>query len=210
MRAALYCRVSTTDQTPETQLLALRAFATARGWRAVEYTDHGVSGTKERRPALDGLLAAVRARKVDVVACVKLDRLARSTHHLVTLGRELQALGVDLVVLDQAIDTTTPSGRLLFHMLAAIAEFEGDLIRERVKAGMAAARARGKAVGRPRRAVDVARVRALLATGLSGREVARRLDVPRRTLARHLEVAQKGVAGKGGDPSKRRGFAARP
>jgi DNA invertase Pin-like site-specific DNA recombinase len=108
LRVGLYCRVSTTDQTAENQLLALRAFATARGWAITEYVDHGQSGAKERRPALDALLATVRARRIDVVACVKLDRLARSVHHLVALVREFEALGVDLVVLDQAIDTTTP------------------------------------------------------------------------------------------------------
>jgi len=119
-RVGLYCRVSTTGQTAENQLLALRAFATARGWTAAEFVDHGVSGAKEKRPALDALHAAVRARTLDIVACVKLDRLARSVHHLVAMVREFEALGVDLVVLDQAIDTTTPSGRLLFHVLASI------------------------------------------------------------------------------------------
>src|SRR2546426_12727137 len=99
-RAAVYCRVSTTGQTPENQTDALRAFAAARGWAVTEFVDHGVSGAKERRPALDALLAAARARKIDIVACTKLDRLARGTHHLVTLARELQARGVDLVVLD--------------------------------------------------------------------------------------------------------------
>jgi DNA invertase Pin-like site-specific DNA recombinase len=140
--------------------------------------DHGVSGAKDRRPALDALLAAVRARKVDVVACIKLDRLARSTRHLVTLAADLEALGVDLVVLDQAIDTTTPSGRLLFHVLAAIAEFERDLIRDRVVAGLRRAKAQGRRLGRPRRHhVDVEAVRALLAGGLSLRAVARRLNM---------------------------------
>jgi Resolvase, N terminal domain len=109
-----------------------------------------VSGAKERRPTLDAMLGAVRARKVDVVAVVKLDRLARSTRHLVTLAAELEALRVDLVVLDQAIDTTTPAGRLLFHVLASIAEFERDLIRDRVLAGMRRARAQGRRLGRPR------------------------------------------------------------
>jgi len=113
-RAACYARVSTGEQVPENQLVALRAFAAARGWRATEFVDLGVSGARECRPALDALLAGARARKIDVVACTKLDRLARSTHHLVVLAKELEALGVDLVVLDQAIDTTTPSGRLLF------------------------------------------------------------------------------------------------
>jgi len=94
LRAGLYARVSTNDQTTANQLDALRAFARARGWGSVEFVDHGVSGAKERRPALDALLIAVRSRKVDIVACTKLDRLARSTHHLVTLAKELQALGV--------------------------------------------------------------------------------------------------------------------
>jgi DNA invertase Pin-like site-specific DNA recombinase len=187
IRAGLYARVSTTDQTPATQLEALRSFAIARGWTALDFVDHGISGAKERRPALDALMAAVRARKVDVVACVKLDRLARSTHHLVTLGRELQALGVDLVVLDQAIDTTTPAGRLLFHVLAAIAEFKRDLIRDRVRAGIRRAKAQGRRLGRPRlHHVDPARAQALLADGLSLRAVARALKTHATTVRRAL------------------------
>ena len=177
-RAALYARVSTADQTPENQLAVLRAFADARGWAATEYVDHGISGAKERRAALDALLAAARARRLDVVACVKLDRLARSTRHLVTLAAELEALGVDLVVLDQAIDTTTPSGRLLFHVLAAISEFEKDLIRDRVIAGIRRARSQGRRFGRPRvQHVDLARARTLLGEGLSLRAVGRALGV---------------------------------
>src|SRR5258708_18918010 len=136
-RVATYSRVSTSSQTADNQLLALRAFAAARGWIVTEFTDQGQSGAKEKRLQLDAMLAAVRARKVDVVACVKLDRLARSVHHLVAMVREFEALGVDLIVLDQSIDTTTPSGRLLFHVLAAISEFERDLIRDRVMAGHA-------------------------------------------------------------------------
>jgi DNA invertase Pin-like site-specific DNA recombinase len=186
-RAALYARVSTTDQTPAPQLDALRAFAAARGWAAVDFVDHGVSGARERRPALDALLAAVRARKVDVVACVKLDRLARSTHHLVSLAKELEALGVDLVVLDQAIDTTTPAGRLLFHVLAAIAQFERELIVDRVKAGIRRAKAQGRRLGRPRlHHVDPARARGLLADGLSLRAVARALKTHATTVRRAI------------------------
>jgi DNA invertase Pin-like site-specific DNA recombinase len=105
LKAALYCRVSTSDQVCENQLLALRALAMARGWITAEFVDHAQSGDKEKRPALDTMLAAVRARKVDLVSCVNLDRLARSVHHLVAMVREFEALGVDLVVLDQAIDT---------------------------------------------------------------------------------------------------------
>jgi len=182
-RAALYARVSTEMQTVENQLLALRAFATARGWVAAEYVDQGVSGAKEKRPALDALLAEVRARRVDVLVCVKLDRLARSVHHLVAMVREFEILGVDLVVLDQAIDTTTPTGRLLFHVLAAISEFERDLIRDRVIAGMRRARAQGIRIGRPRKLIDVRRARALLGKGQSLRQVAKTLGVAASTLA---------------------------
>jgi DNA invertase Pin-like site-specific DNA recombinase len=183
-RVGLYCRVSTTGQTAENQLLALRAFATARGWTVTEFVDHGVSGAKEKRPALDALHAAARARKVDVIACVKLDRLARSVHHLVAMVREFEALGVDLVVLDQAIDTTTPSGRLLFHVLASISEFERDLIRDRVLAGLRRAKAQGVRLGRPRVVVDILRARSMLAQGKSLRHVAKALHVALATLAR--------------------------
>lgn len=188
-RAALYARVSTLDQTPANQLEPLRSFTAARGWHAVEFVDHGVSGAKERRPGLDALMASARARRVDVVVCVKLDRLARSTHHMVTLARELEALGVDLVVLDQAIDTTTPAGRLLFHVLAAIAEFERDLIRERVVAGLRRAQLHGtksgRRIGRPRRHhLDPETAHVLLDAGLSLRAVARRLGVHPEALRR--------------------------
>ena len=196
-RAALYARVSTTDQTPETQLEALRAYATARGWSATEFTDHGISGAKEKRPALDALVAAARARKIDVVACVKLDRLARSTHHLVTLAKELEALGVELVVTEQAIDTTTPTGRLLFTMLAAVAEFERELIRERVIAGVRRAKAKGKKLGRPRKThVDAEQARRLMQAGSSLRAAARMLSVHPSAVLRALarEVASGGPA----------------
>jgi DNA invertase Pin-like site-specific DNA recombinase len=186
-RAAIYARVSTTDQSPENQLGALRAYVAARGWTAAEHVDHGVSGTKERRPALDALLAEARRRKIDVVVCIKLDRLARSVRHMVALAAELEALGVALVVIDQAIDTTTPAGRLLFNVLASIAEFERDLIRERVVAGLRRAKAQGRRLGRPRLYnVDVARARAMLDEGLSLRAVARRLEVHPTAVTREL------------------------
>ena len=144
---------------------------------------------KDRRPALDSLLDACRRRQVDVVAITKLDRLARSVHHLVALGRELETLGVDLVVLDQTIDTTTPSGRLLFHVLAAIAEFERDLIRDRVIAGLRRAKAQGRRLGRPRlHQVDAAEARRLMAQGLSLRAAGRALGV-------HPMVVRRALAG---------------
>jgi DNA invertase Pin-like site-specific DNA recombinase len=203
IRAALYARVSTPGQTPENQLVALRAFAQARGWEAIEYVDHGISGSKDRRPALDALLAAVRARKVDIVAVTKLDRMARSTRHLVTLAGEFQALGVDLVATDQQVDTTTPSGRLLFHMLAAIAEFERDLIRDRVLAGLQRAKVRGtrsgKAIGRPRQHhVTASAVQALtVGEGLSLRAAARRLGVHHSAVTRALAGANLSRNGVG-------------
>lgn len=117
MRLALYARVSTQDQHPEAQLLALRAYATTRGAEVVEeYVDRGVSGSKARRPALDRLVADARGRRFDAVVVVKLDRLARSVHHLVTLAEEWKEIGIDLVVTEQAIDTSTSTGRLLFNM----------------------------------------------------------------------------------------------
>jgi len=187
-RAGLYGRVSTGEQSTESQLHALRRYAEARGWGVQEFIDHGVSGARERRPALDRLVKAARARQIDIVAVTKLDRLARSTHHLVTLGRELAELGVDLVVLDQQIDTTTPTGRLLFHMLAAIAEFERDLIRERVKAGLERAKAKGIRLGRPIARVSEARLQMLQQERVSIGEIARRLGVSRATVRRRLRA----------------------
>jgi DNA invertase Pin-like site-specific DNA recombinase len=187
-RAALYARISTSEarQTPEAQLLPLRDYAERREWKTVEYVDE-ISGAIAKRPALDELLASARRRAVDVVVVVKLDRLARSVRHLVELAGELQVLGVDLVVLDQAIDTTTSTGRLLFHVLAAIAEFERDLIRERVLAGVRRAQAHGtrsgRAIGRPRKHhVDQAQVLAAYQRGEGIRAIARRLGVPPGTI----------------------------
>jgi DNA invertase Pin-like site-specific DNA recombinase len=194
-RAAIYARVSTTDQTAENQLLALRDFAQARGWAVTEFIDSGASGTTEKRSGLDAMLAAVRARRVDAVACVKLDRLARSVHHLVAMAREFQSLSVDLVVLDQAIDTTTPSGRLLFHVLASVAEFERDLIRDRVHAGLRRARAQGKRLGPPRVEVDLPRAQVLLAQGQSLRAVSKTMGVKLTTLHRYVSTASRALAG---------------
>jgi DNA invertase Pin-like site-specific DNA recombinase len=192
MRVALYARVSTRDQDPEPQVHALRAYATARRLEVARVdVDHGVSGGRDRRPALDALLAACRRREVDALAVVKLDRLARSVRHLTALGAELEALGVDLVVLDQGLDTSTPAGRLLFNVLGAIGEFELDLIRDRTRAGVEAARRRGKRIGRPP-ALDrdqLARARRMRDAGRSFSEVAEVLGVGRSTIHRALSGA---------------------
>jgi DNA invertase Pin-like site-specific DNA recombinase len=139
-RVGIYARVSRGGAGPREPAPGAALLCGRPGLDHPEYVDQVESGGKERRPALDALLAAVRARRVDLVACVKLDRLARSVHHLVAMVREFEVLGVDLVVLDQAIDTTTSAGRLLFHVLAAISEFERDSIRDRVLAGLRRAR----------------------------------------------------------------------
>ena len=150
MKAAIYARVSTLDQEPENQLAELRRYVEARGWTLTEYVDRGVSGAKDRRPALDRLVVDARRRKFDVVVCWRLDRLGRNLKHLVTLLEELQAMGVAFVSLGEGIDCTTPAGKLQLHILAALAEFERARIAERVRAGLARVRASGKRLGRPR------------------------------------------------------------
>src|SRR5205085_8852374 len=129
--AAIYARVSTVDQQPENQLQELRRYCEARGWVHTEYVDHGVSGAKDRRPALDALVRDARRRKFDVLVCWRLDRLGRNLKHLITMLDDLQALGVAFVSLAEGIDATTPAGKLQLHILGAIAEVERERIRER-------------------------------------------------------------------------------
>src|SRR6516225_6687941 len=155
MRAAIYARVSTLDQEPENQLQELRRYVVARGWTAVEYVDRGVSGAKDRRPALDQLLIDAKRRRFDVLVCWRLDRLGRSLKHLITLLDELRVLGVAFVSLAEGIDATTPAGKLQMHILGAIAEFERERIRERVLAGLQRARTQGRRLGRPRASVPI-------------------------------------------------------
>lgn len=185
MKAAIYARVSTLDQEPENQLQELRRYIAARGWTAAtEYVDRGVSGSKDRRPALDQLVRDAKRRRFDVVICWRLDRLGRNLKHLITLLEDLQALGVAFVSLAEGIDATTPAGKLQMHILGAIAEFERARIQERVKAGLARARAQGVRLGRPPRQIDPTRLASV--AGLPEREAARRLGVPRSTLQRFL------------------------
>ena len=189
-KIALYARVSTSDQHPEAQLHALRSYAKARGLPVVdEYVDHGVSGAKTRRPALDRLMADARRRRFDAIAVVKLDRLGRSLHHLLVVLGEMEALGVDLVSLDDGLDTSTPVGRLFFQIRGAFAEYERELIRERTRAGMEAARRRGKRIGRPT-VIDkqaAARIRRLTARGRSTREIAQVLGISKASVVREVQ-----------------------
>ena len=184
MRAAIYARVSTLDQQPENQLAELRTYVQARGWSAHEYSDKGISGTKEKRPALDALIRDAKRRRFDVLICWRLDRLGRSLKHLVTLLDELQVLGIAFVSLAEGIDATTPAGKLQMHILAAIAEFERARIAERVAAGLARARRNGTRLGRPEKVVSEGVLGPV--RGLPIREAARRLNVSPTTAHRWL------------------------
>lgn len=179
MNAAIYARVSTlAGQNPEMQLTEVRAYCERRGWTvAGEFVDRGISGAKARRPELDRMLAACRRREMDAVVVYRYDRFARSLRQLVNALGEFDALGIQFVSLHENVDTTTPGGRLVFGIFASIAEFERELIRERVRSGVALARARGARIGRPRALVDVRKIAELRAAGVSWREIARRLGI---------------------------------
>lgn len=185
--AALYARVSTIDQSCELQLEDLRRYASQRFDRCYEFVDEGVSGTQRRRPQLDALMNSAHKRRFDIVLVWKFDRFARSVKHLVDSLAEFRALGIDSVSYTEGVDTTTPTGQLLFHIVGAVAQFERDLIAERVRAGIAHARALGKRIGRPRAEIDVERVTGLRRQGKSFRQIALALCVPvsrvRRALA---------------------------
>jgi DNA invertase Pin-like site-specific DNA recombinase len=177
-RVALYARVSTTDQTAENQLRALREHAERADWQIVaEFTDHAVSGTREKRPGLDRLMADARRRRFDLIAVAALDRLGRNLRHLVTLLDELQHLQIGLVSLREALDLTSPIGRAMFALVGVLAEVERAWIVERTHAGLRRARAQGKKLGRPRVIRDPAKLQDLLATGTSYRKAARLLGV---------------------------------
>ncbi len=151
-RVALYVRVSTDEQTTDNQRRELEGVAKRSGWKIVDiYEDNGISGAngREKRPALDKLLKDAARREFDMIAAWSVDRLGRSLQHLVGLLEELQALGVDLYLHQQGLDTSTPSGRAMFQMCGVFAEFERAMLVERTKAGLARARARGMRLGRP-------------------------------------------------------------
>jgi len=181
-RVALYARVSTMNgQNPEMQLCELREYCQRRNFVIVaEYVDKGVSGARERRPALDKLMADCRKRLVDVVVVYRYDRFARSLRQLVNSLDEFRALGVDFVSVHEAVDTSTPNGRLVFGIFASIAEFERELIRDRVRSGLAAAKAKGKRLGRPRAVVDIDQIAALRRSGASWRAISRRMGLAGR------------------------------
>ena len=187
MKAAIYARVSTSNQgqSPEMQLRELAEYCARRGWTVTgEYVDVGISGTKEKRPELDRLLADAHKRKFDAIVVWKFDRFARSVSHLLRALETFQALGIEFVSLTEGVDTSTPSGKMVFTVLGAVAELERSLICERVRAGIRNARAKGKRLGRPEAIVDVAQVCRLRAKGRSWRKIARATGVCSRTAYR--------------------------
>ena len=199
--SAIYCRVSTlTNQSVEMQLRDLRQLAAHRGFDvAREYCDEGISGAKNSRPALDQMLLDAKRGKFRVLLVWKLDRLGRSLTHLVRLLEDLRTCNVELVSFSEGLDFTTTTGKLLYQVLSAFAEFERDCIRERVRAGMRNARAKGKRIGRPPRTVLSQEDRKSIAEAYwcrkaSFRQLAKRFDTSIGTVQRCALTYQKDFA----------------
>jgi DNA invertase Pin-like site-specific DNA recombinase len=200
--AAIYARVSTTDQDCTMQLRDLREYCQRRGWDAVEYVDSGVSGAKVSREQLDRLMQDARRRKLDVVICWRFDRFARSTKHLLDALEEFKSLGIGFVSHQEAIDTTSPMGKLLFTIVAAMAEMERSILIERVRAGMANARGKGKSLGRPKKVFRRDVAMEMRAAGRSWREISKTLGVPvstaREACAEKVVTGEAKIDGKTG------------
>ena len=178
MRAAIYARVSTKDQSCEMQMRDLRAYCVARGYTlTAEYVDIGQSGAKDSRPQLNELMAAARKRKFDSILVWRFDRFARSTKHLLLALEEFRTLGVQFISYQENMDTSSPLGQALFTIVSAVAQLERDLIRERVSAGIRNAQACGKQLGRPRRIVNSDEIVRLKTAGHSLRQIANKLGV---------------------------------
>lgn len=188
-RVAIYARVSTLNhgQDVTVQTRELEQFARARGWQIVgSYLDAGISGAKDTRPELNRLMADAHKRRFDVVVVWKFDRFARSVSHLLRALDTFRVLGIEFVSLSESLDTATPAGRMVFTVLGAVAELERSLIAERVRAGLRNARAKGKKLGRPRIAVDAARIGRLRAQGRTVRDIASELGYSRSLVHKTL------------------------
>jgi DNA invertase Pin-like site-specific DNA recombinase len=180
------------DQNPEVQLAELREYVSSRSWQVIaEFVDQGVSGSRERRPQLDRLMADAHRRKFDAVLVWKIDRFGRSLRHLVNALADLDAYGVAFVSLRDNLDLSTPSGRLMFQVIGAMSEFEKSLIIERVRAGLRNAVARGVRLGRPKRTVDAVQIASLRASGASWREISQQLGVGVGTVCRAFQSLPK-------------------
>src|SRR5271156_5825568 len=186
-RAAIYARVSTANngQDPTMQTRELREYCERRGWKVTgEFIDEGISGAQDSRPELNKLMADAHRRRFDAVVVWRFDRFARSVSHLLRALETFKALGIEFVSLMEQVDTSTPTGRMVFTVLASVAELERCLIAERVRAGLRNARAKGKTLGRPRVAVDATRIGALRAHGRSWREITAELGISKGSAQR--------------------------
>ena len=192
-KVALYIRVSTDSQTTQGQLLELQTYSERQGWTIAKvYEDKGVSGGKFDRPALQDMLRdAAKGGKFEILACYKIDRLARSTIDLLNILTQLKNAGVDFVSITQAIDTTNSAGRMLMVFLGAIAEFERETIISRVKMGINLARMKGVRLGRPKKQIDMAEVVRLRDEGVSLRDIANKIGVGCGTVYRALAAVPK-------------------
>ncbi len=192
-KVGIYARVSTQDQSTDSQLLDLRRYAADRGWAIYqEYTDNGISGSVDKRPALDSLMADASKRCFDSVLVWRFDRWARSTTHLLLSLEQFRNLGIDFVSFQENIDTSSPLGSAIFTIISAVAQLERDIIRERVKMGLRRAKAQGKQLGRPRVVVDADRIAALRVKGWSWSMISTELDVSKGTAQRAFyALAQK-------------------
>jgi DNA invertase Pin-like site-specific DNA recombinase len=196
VRTAIYARVSTANngQDPTMQTRELRDYCTRRGWTfAGEYVDEGISGTKDSRPELNRLMADAHRRRFDAVVIWRFDRFSRSVSHLLRALETFRALGIEFVSLSEQVDTSTPTGKMVFTVLGAVAELERSLIAERVKAGLRNARAKGKRLGRPRITVDAARIGALRAHGHSWREITAEMGISKGSAQRAFWGLPKNV-----------------
>jgi len=188
-RIAVYARVSTTDQSTESQLLDLRRYVRERGWELFkEYTDNGISGTKDSRPALDHMMSDARKRRFDVVLVWRFDRFARSTQHLILALSEFKNLGIDFVSFQENIDTSSPLGSAIFTIISAVSQLERDIIAERVRMGLRRAKEEGKQLGRPRASIDLEKLNRLHSEGLSHRAIAAELGTSHATVGRMLRA----------------------
>jgi DNA invertase Pin-like site-specific DNA recombinase len=197
VRVAIYARVSTSNngQDPTMQTRELREYCHRRGWTiAGEFVDTGISGAKEHRPALDRLLSLCRRRLVDAVVVYRYDRFARSLRQLVNALEDFRTLGIEFVSIHEGVDTSTANGRLIFGIFASIAEFERELIRERVRSGIAAARAKHVRLGRPRVIVNASRIATLRAQGRSWREITVETGVSKGTAQRAVRSLPKNIS----------------
>jgi DNA invertase Pin-like site-specific DNA recombinase len=190
MKVAIYTRVSTNDQSVQMQSFDLKGYCQQRGFEVYkEYSDQGVSGTKDKRPALDELMDDARKKKFDAVLCWRFDRIARSTKHLITALEEFRHLNIDFISYQENIDTSSPLGKAMFTIVSAIAELERNILLERVRAGLKRAKENGAILGRPRRLdLDIKKLQEMRnKEKLSLREIAKRVKASPATVYKSLK-----------------------